>query len=161
MRLFGVQSRKREGCSVLTIGNNRTQHSVELVSVRRKAVLWMPAKVSAHPAVVHHWHEFALATEQPWESETQREKEVRWLLTAALCGGHTRQPTLEGKLRREHTCKHMHRDWTTVWQNYWPTWEQCQRNKNKIHTYVKRTHPRTRTQPAKLRHTRAFIIGTH
>lgn len=39
---------------VLTIGDNRTQHSVELVSVRRNAVFWMPAKVSVRPAVVHH-----------------------------------------------------------------------------------------------------------
>lgn len=49
------KGREKEVCSsVLTIGDNRTQHSVELVSVRRNAVLCMPAKVSVRPAVVHH-----------------------------------------------------------------------------------------------------------
>lgn len=33
------KGRGKEVGSVLTIGNNRTQHSVELVSVRRNAVL--------------------------------------------------------------------------------------------------------------------------
>lgn len=95
------QSRWKEGSSVLTIGDNRTQHSVELVSVRRNAVLWTPAQVSIHPAVVHHWHNLALTTEQPWETEREREREVRRLQAAAQCldkHSHVNRP-----ITRAHT----------------------------------------------------------
>lgn len=39
---------------VLTIGDNRTQHSVGLVSVRGSAVIRVPGRVNAGPAAVHH-----------------------------------------------------------------------------------------------------------
>lgn len=72
------QTDRESEAGVLTIGDNRTQHSVGLVSVRGSAVIRVPGRVNARPAVVHHQHELV-------PNSPERKK-----------GGHTR-----GRAERE------------------------------------------------------------